>query len=377
MANGCVRTQTSGLAAPLIQRFIGDLVSVFEGQQPVRVTEETLYFSTWIPPIPSVAFERLVHSQIKSVIAEAAWKLGITASTNPEQVTISITEECPNRCIHCALPDTKNKAHLPVPVIKKIIDQVVNMGVSQIIFDGGEPMIYEGLEKLIAYVPEKAISTVFTSGSGLTHQKARALADAGLYAVNISLDSPMSAGHDRIRGREGVFNEAMQAIKYSLDAGLLVDIYVVLAPHNIYNLDGFYDLAVSMGVHELSFYEIVPTGRWIDREYDILMPHHHQILDEFVRRKSSGPVRVFSIPHVMNMTGCFAGRRWLHVTPQGDVLPCACIPIPYGNIYNETLTDIWRDIQKTGIYRARSCLMRDDTFRAQYIEDCNRHGQSL
>ncbi|MDF1557530.1 MAG: radical SAM protein [ANME-2 cluster archaeon] len=364
---GFVGTQTSGLAAPVLNHFLKNILNIFDGQIPVRVTDETLYFSTWMPPIPSQAYDRLVRSQAKNMIAQTLWKLGIPASTNPEQVTISITEECPNRCIHCALPDTKHKTSLSIPTIKDIIDQSVDMGATQIIFDGGEPMVYEGLEELVAHVPAGAISTVFTSGSGLTREKAQALADAGLYAVNISLDSPREDEHDRIRGREGVFKETMDAIRHSLKARLLVDIYVVAAPHNILDLDGFYDLAESAGVHELSFYEIVPTGRWFDREKDILSPEHHRLLDEFVERRSNGPVKVFSIPHVMKTTGCFAGRRWLHVTPQGDVLPCACIPLPYGNIYDEPLKDIWQRIQRTGIYRSPTCLMRDDAFRTKYI----------
>ncbi|MCL7412290.1 MAG: radical SAM protein [ANME-2 cluster archaeon] len=364
---GLIRIRTTGLAAPVLNRFLDNMLGIFDGNIPVRITDETLYFSTWMPPIPSLAYDRLVRSQVKNIIASTLWKLGIPASTNPEQVTISITEECPNRCIHCALPDTRHKTSLSVPVIKDIIDQSVDMGATQIIFDGGEPMVYEGLEELVAHVPDGAISTVFTSGSGLTREKAQALYDAGLHAVNVSLDSPREGEHDRIRGREGVFCEAMTGIAHCVDAGLLVDMYVVAAPHNVYELDGFYDLAVSAGVHELSFYEIVPTGRWIDREKDILSPEHHQLLDEFVECTHCGPVRVFSIPHVMKTTGCFAGRRWLHVTPQGNVLPCACIPIPYGNIHGEPLKDIWRRIQKTGIYRSSGCLMRDDAFRAGHI----------
>jgi MoaA/NifB/PqqE/SkfB family radical SAM enzyme len=369
--NGSVRVETSGPMRFLLDRFTSPLVSIFEGEVPVRVTEDTLFFSTWIPPIPSQAFNRLVRSQIKNMMAQTLWKLGIPAYTNPEQVTISITEECPNRCIHCALPDTKNKASLSVPVIKDIIDQSVEMGATQIIFDGGEPIVYEGLEELVSYVRDGAITTVFTSGSGLTRKKALALAEAGMYSVNVSLDSPKEAEHDRIRGREGVFSDAMNAIRYCLDAGMLVDIYVVVAPHNIHDLDEFYNLAESKGVHELSFYEIVPTGRWIDHKKDILLPEHHQLLDEFILQRSGGSVKVFSIPHVMSTTGCFAGRRWLHVTPQGNVLPCACIPIPYGNVHDEPLKDIWQRIQNTGIYRSPDCLMRNEIFRAEYIEGRN------
>lgn len=366
--DGLVRTKTEGLAAPLLDRLAGGLTGIFDGQQAVKVEGDTLFFSTWMPPVPDIAFERLVKNQMKNMIAEGLWKLGIPVPTNPDQVTISITEECPNRCIHCALPDTRNRTILPLQTVKNIIDQAVDMGVTQLIFDGGEPMMYEGLVELVAHVPRGAISTVFTSGSGLTREKAHHLAKAGLFAVNVSFDSPHGPEHDRIRGRADVFQEAVAAIKHSLAAGLLVDIYVVAAPHNINDLDEFYELAVDLGVHELSFYEIVPTGRWLDHEKEILLPNQRQILDEFIARKSGGPVRLFSIPHVMDVTGCFAGRRWLHVTPAGDVLPCACIPISYGNINQRSLKDIWRTIQRTGIYRAPSCLMRDSDFRARYIE---------
>jgi hypothetical protein len=87
--HGSVRVKTSGPMRFLVDRFTGPLVSIFEGEVPVRVTNDTLFFSIWIPPIPSQAFDRLVHNQIKNMVAQTLWKLGIPASTNPEQVTIS------------------------------------------------------------------------------------------------------------------------------------------------------------------------------------------------------------------------------------------------------------------------------------------------
>ena len=254
--DGLVRTRTTGLAAPVLNHFLDDMLSIFDGQIPVRVTDEILYLSTWMPPIPSLAYDRLVRSQAKNMIAQTVWKLGLPAFTNPEQVTISITEECPNRCIHCALPDTKHKTSLLIPDIKDIIDQSVDMGATQIIFDGGEPMVYEGLEELVAHVPEGAISTVFTSGSGLTTEKAQALADAGLYAVNVSLDSPREGEHDRIRGREGVFSDAMEGIGHCLDAGLLVDIYVIQAIYEELTL--FQATSAALGIPVWIYYVGVP-----------------------------------------------------------------------------------------------------------------------
>ncbi len=346
-----------GLLAPVMKPFTSDLISHFENSSPIGEDGGQLIFSTWVPPIPGNAFDRLARSQLNA-------KFG---KNIPDQITISITEECPNRCIHCALPDTNNKASLSPEEVMGVIDQATHMGTTMVIFDGGEPMVHPDLEEMVRYVdPDMAVATVFTSGTGLTPEKAASLKDAGLFAVNVSLDSPHIDEHDRMRGRRGVFEDALAAIRNSLEAGILVNIYVVLSPMNVGDLKEFYMLAVETGVHELSFYEIVPTGRWIDHENDVLSRDDHETFDSFVRwARNDGRVRVFSIPHVMESTGCFAGRRWLHITPQGDVLPCACIPISYGNIKEESLKAIWKRIRSDRTYNARSCLMRDSGFRAR------------
>ncbi len=358
--DGRVRIKTSGIASSLMKPMVSGMLDIFDGEKPAKVEDDRLIFSTWMPPIPSTPFSRSVANQIK----------GLRGNMVPEQVTISITEECPNNCIHCALPDTKNKDRLSPELVEDVIDQSLKMGTTLVIFDGGEPLVYEGLEDLIRYVDtNRAIPAMFTSGVGLTPERARSLKEAGLYMVSVSFDSANEEGHDFMRGRNGVYKDAISAVRNSVDAGLLVDIYVVISPRNIDELDDFYTLAREMGVHELSFYEIVPTGRWIDHETEILSPDDHRKLDDFVKRADAmdGP-RVFSIPHVMKTTGCFAGRKWLHITPQGDILPCASIPIPYGNIHTDTLKSVWKKIRKDPVYNADSCLMRDTEFRALHID---------
>ena len=215
----------------------------------------------------------------------------------PDQVTISITEECPNRCAHCALPNSGNKLCLTPQTVKDIIGQVLDMGTTLVIFDGGEPALYRELPELVASVDDRAISTLFTSGAGFTASLARRLKEAGLYAVNVSLDSPIEAEHDVMRGREGVFSEAMQAIENALAAGLLVDLYVVLRRENMLHLQRFHDLARRMGAHELTFFEVVCTGRWSERQNIALLPDDHALLADFVRKAGeAGPPRIFSVP---------------------------------------------------------------------------------
>jgi MoaA/NifB/PqqE/SkfB family radical SAM enzyme len=355
-----MRMKTSGAVSIPLRKILEKKIFIFEGEKPAKLEPERLICSTWMPPIPSSTFDRLVKSQLSSIMGKMI----------PDQVTISITEECPNNCIHCALPDTKNRAKLTPETVKSTIDQILEMGTTFVIFDGGEPLTYDGLENLISYVnPQKAITGMFTSGVGMTEERARSLKEAGLYSLTVSFDSAYEDKHDYVRGRKGVFKSAIEAVKNGLKAGLLVNIYVVLSRDNVNELEELYALAAELGVHELSFYEIVPTGRWMDHASEIMTPKDMRKFDNFVSkvREKEGP-KVFAIPQIMKTTGCMAGRKWLHITPEGNVLPCACIPIPYGNVHRDKVRDIWKKIRGDPVYNANCCLMRNPEFREKYMK---------
>jgi len=333
------------------------MLSLLDGERVVAHDAHCVYLSTWLPPIPSPAFGRLARSQLRAMLG---WH-------TPDQITVSITESCPNRCAHCALPDTHRRLSLTHAQMEHIVSQALDMGATSIVLDGGEPMLYPEVEKIPAMVDERAICTMFTSGSGATRERLEALARAGLYSVHVSLDSPIEEEHDAMRGREGVFEDARRCVRYARRAGLLCDIYVVLSRDNVHHLPSLYELAQRWGAHELSLYEIVPTGRYMHTDRS-LGKEGREVLDAFMRHYHEElvhdcSVRVFSIIHAMDTLGCAAGRRWLHITPSGDVLPCACIPLSYGNALREELRTIWRRIRRDGAYNAKACLMREPAFR--------------
>jgi len=341
---GRVKVDACGPLAHL--PLIKSALQMFDGQLPANADSEKLCLSTWVPPIPSRAFSRLADSRICALLGRRT----------PDQVTISITEECPNRCAHCALPNSGNKLRLSPETVKDIIGQILDMGTTLVIFDGGEPALYRELPELVASVDDRAISTLFTSGAGFTAALARRLKEAGLYAVNVSLDSPIETEHDAMRGRKGVFSEAMQAVENALAAGLLVDLYVVLRRENMPHLHDFHELARRTGVHELTFFEVVCTGRWSERQNIALLPADHARLTDFVR--NAGAPRIFSVPEVYKCFGCFAATSWMHVTPAGEVYPCSCYPESWGSIFAKPLKKIWRKMGAFPYKKSKICPMR-------------------
>jgi len=341
--NGRIKIQSRGPFAMVPT--IKSAISMVDGQVPAYVGER-LHLSTWFPPIPSPAFDRLVKSYVKSVF-------GIRT---PDQVTISITEECPNRCLHCALPDSGHHFRLEPDEVTSVIKQVLDLGTTLVIFDGGEPTTYRELPELVASVDDRAISAMFTSGAGFSLTLAERLKEAGLSAVNVSLDSPFEDEHDRMRGRSGAFKDAQIAVKNALKVGLLVDLYVVLRSDNISQIDAFHQLTKSVGAHELTFFEVVPVGRWAKKEGVTLSEDDHVLLDRFVNKVTSP--RIFSVPSAFREFGCFAGRNWLHVTPKGEVYPCACLPYVAGNVKEESMGMIWKNMAQLPYRNKKICPAR-------------------
>ncbi|HUI39989.1 MAG TPA: radical SAM protein [Methanothrix sp.] len=344
LQEGRVTVEVNGPLAHL--RAIRSSMEMIDGQIAASAKEGSLFLSTWIPPVPSLAFDCLAKSHIKA----------LAGLRTPDQVTISITEECPNKCVHCALPDSGQRMRLPPDAVKGLIRQIIDLGTTLVIFDGGEPTLYRELPELVASVGDQAIATLFTSGAGFTADLARRLKEAGLYAVNVSLDSPVPEEHDAMRGRIGVYREAMRAVENALSAGLLVNIYAVLRHRNISRLQEFHDLARRTGAHELTFFEVVSTGRWSGQRGVSLTGQDHAVLNAFVSR--AGAPRIFSVPETLRRFGCFAGRNWMHVTPAGEVYPCACYPQSYGNILQEPVKKIWRRMGRFPHKGSRLCPMR-------------------
>ena len=112
---------------------------------------------------------------------------------------ISITDRCNFRCTYCMPRDVfgPNYAFLPrteilsFEEITRLAGIFATLGVEKIRVTGGEPLLRRDVEKLIAMlaaVPGVRDLTLTTNGS-LLAQKARALREAGLHRLTVSLDS--------------------------------------------------------------------------------------------------------------------------------------------------------------------------------------------
>ena len=115
---------------------------------------------------------------------------------------ISVTDRCNMRCTYCMPREIFDENHPFLPRVQllsfeeiaRLARIFISMGVQKIRLTGGEPLLRRGVEKLIetlARLPAvngAPVEIALTTNALLLKQKARALKDAGLSRITVSLD---------------------------------------------------------------------------------------------------------------------------------------------------------------------------------------------
>ncbi|MCP5280291.1 MAG: GTP 3',8-cyclase MoaA [Rhodoferax sp.] len=128
--------------------------------------------------------------------------LGDTLGRPLRDLRISVTDRCNFRCSYCMPKEVfdKNHAYLPHAAlldfeeITRLARLFVAHGVQKLRLTGGEPLLRKNIEVLIAQLaalrtPEGApLDITLTTNGSLLTRKAKALRDAGLRRVTVSLD---------------------------------------------------------------------------------------------------------------------------------------------------------------------------------------------
>lgn len=167
---------------------------------------------------------------------------------------ISVTDRCNLRCRYCmpeeGIPLLRHDQILSFEQIAAVARAAAGLGVDKIRLTGGEPLARKGLADLVrklADIPGIRTLAMTTNGTMLS-RNAKALAEAGLDSVNVSLDT---LDPDRYRSitRWGDLSEALAGIDAAIEAGLQVKInMVVMEDTSDEELDALREFARGKGI---------------------------------------------------------------------------------------------------------------------------------
>jgi len=256
-------------------------------------------------------------------------------------VEISLTDRCQCRCVHCYAATRKPVAaqdELTTQEIFELLGQMAAMRISEVCFSGGEPLLRKDIVDLVKYARWKGVlPKINTNGILLTESLVLKLKEAGLAWCLVSIDSAQPSQHDALRKYIGCYSKAVEGLRRLVRYGIPASIVTYARKESIYN--GNLAEIVALG-HELRVDTVrvlfpVPMGRFEDAYKEMLTLEER----EEVRKLLKDPIVTMESPR--EITRCTAGVTKLNIMTNGDVTPCVFIPLPFGNVRQESLREIW------------------------------------
>lgn len=155
-----------------------------------------------------------------------------------QDLRISIMDRCNFRCSYCMPAEVFGPDYafmdeselLSVDEIVRTAEQFVQLGVKKIRITGGEPLLRKEVPLLIGRLHAiKGLEDLALTTNGVMLPKlAKALKDAGLQRVNISLDALSTETFQKMSGRKTNPQAVFNGIAAAKDAGLGVKINMVV-----------------------------------------------------------------------------------------------------------------------------------------------------
>jgi MoaA/NifB/PqqE/SkfB family radical SAM enzyme len=139
------------------------------------------------------AAERLLRAQAKPV-RRLLLATGRDRSPRlPEIVQIEATNICNAKCVFCPRDDMhRRQGIMTVELFKKIVDECAALGITHVrMHNYGEALMDRKLVEKVRYAKQKGIREVgmISNGSLITEPVAKGMIEAGLDAINISVDA--------------------------------------------------------------------------------------------------------------------------------------------------------------------------------------------
>jgi cyclic pyranopterin phosphate synthase len=143
---------------------------------------------------------------------------------------ISVTDRCNFRCTYCMPAEIYGERYEFLPKdelltfeeITRLTRVMVSLGVVKVRLTGGEPLVRSEIEKLVSQLSqiEGIKDFAMTTNAYLLTEKVKALKDAGLQRVTISLDTLDNEIFKRMNGRGFGIEKVLEGIESAEKLGL-------------------------------------------------------------------------------------------------------------------------------------------------------------
>ena len=287
------------------------------------------------------------------------------------------TRACALACVHCraeAIP-RRDPRELTTGEGRALMDRVAAFGDPPplLVLTGGDPLRRPDIAELVAYGTGRGLSVSLTpSGTAaVTEERLRALRDAGLTRLAVSLDGATPEAHDVFRGVVGSHRHTLRIVARARTLGLPLQINTTVCHRTVGDLPALARQVEDFGAVLWALFFLIPVGRaeasqaLRPDEIETVLewaaglvgrvpfgvktteaPHFHRLL---AQRRGTGaapprPSRL-PVPDTVRRAGRAVtdGNGFVFVDHVGDICPSGFLPLALGNVRRDDLVAVYRE----------------------------------
>ena len=229
-----------------------------------------------------------------------------------DYLRISVIDRCNLRCVYCmpeeGIESIPHDEILTYDEILRICEIVSELGIRKIKITGGEPLVRKDIVNLIRDIKniDKIEQVTLTTNGILLHEMLDDLYDAGIDAINISLDTLNKDNFKKITRRDGL-EKVLMSIDKAYDLGIRVKINCLAIRD--FNLREIVEIASFAKDREIDvrFIELMPIGfgkkyTQIDNDEILsILESRFGTFEIVTEKRGNGPAKYY---RNQNMKGC-------------------------------------------------------------------------
>jgi glycosyltransferase involved in cell wall biosynthesis/MoaA/NifB/PqqE/SkfB family radical SAM enzyme len=329
---------------------------------------------------------------------------GEQSYVGPHTLQIDPTNRCNNDCIACwcrspLLMDKRIVAHkenqtLPFPILKDLIDDIVDMGSKEVyIAGGGEPFMHPQIMDLIEYIKVRGlICNVNTNFTLVSREVARRLVELRVDFMTVSVWAGTAETYAALHPNktEETFEQIRDVLTFLNGAKATVPyikVYNVISNLNFFEIHPMVRFAEETRSDSVEF-TVVDTIP--DRTDSLLLGEeqrdwlykeclriaeinganrdpkklHLFKFDQFMRRISGEHTTTGDHDaHYIDTLPCTVGWQFARVLADGEVNSCLkSHRIPLGTLYEHSFRELWTSEKQREFRRKTNVAVKDDPF---------------
>lgn len=281
------------------------------------------------------------------------------------EISIELTQRCPNRCIYCSsMSSPEATTELGAERVISSIDEAAELGAKTVCLSGGEPFLHSDFLQIVdhAYLRKLQIY-IYTSGiiydkgepvSIPTDVLARIKGKVAKLIVNI--EAADEALYDQIMGTHfGGLELLHRSVQNARKLGITVEAHMVPMNINVGQIPDVISLCREWGISRISFLRLVLQGRAMENVHLTKLDKMEHVITQHeiaeYREIAPGSIRI-GIPFrsCSERVNCLTGTTKLNIRYDGNVYPCEAFKngLPHGltasepdNIYRLGLKEIY------------------------------------